>query len=160
MLNLLLGRRRDPRRRWRRVRGRAVDRAGQRVPGRRQRDGRRRSCAPAAASTRAPAAAAGGLGGLGGGLTIDGTVTAVDADSLTLTLDTGEEMTFALDDDTTYHEATDAAADDVAVGDEVSVQVDGGGRVAERQRRPRRRRRTLTADDVTVAPVAATERLG
>jgi len=73
----------------------------------------------------------GGPGGfvLDGGLAIDGTVASVDADSVTLTLDNGEEMTFALDGDTTYHEATDATPADVAIGDEVSVKVDGGGRV-------------------------------
>ena len=73
---------------------------------------------------------AGGPGGfaLDGGLAIDGTVTSVDADSITLTLASGEEMTFALDADTTYHEATDAAPADVAVGDDVSVKADGGGR--------------------------------
>lgn len=74
---------------------------------------------------------AGGPGGfaLDGGLAIDGTVTSVDADSITLQLANGEEMTFALDGDTTYHEATEAAPADVAAGDAVSVQVDGGGRV-------------------------------
>jgi hypothetical protein len=64
-----------------------------------------------------------------GGLAIDGTVTAVDADSLTLTLDNGDEMTFALDGDTTYHQATDATPADVAIGDDVSVKVDGGSRI-------------------------------
>jgi hypothetical protein len=64
-----------------------------------------------------------------GGLAIDGTVTAVDADSLTLTLENGDQMTLALDGDTTYHEATDATPAVVAVGDDVSVKVDGGGRI-------------------------------
>ncbi len=63
------------------------------------------------------------------GLAIDGTVTAVDADSITLTLENGEQMTFVLDGDTTYHAATDATATDVAVGDDVSVKVDGVGRI-------------------------------
>ena len=74
---------------------------------------------------------AGGPGGfvLDGGLAIEGTVASVDADSVTLTLDNGEEMTFALDGDTTYHEASDATPADVSVGDEVSVKVDGGGRI-------------------------------
>jgi hypothetical protein len=66
--------------------------------------------------------------GIAGGLSIDGTVTAVDADSITLTLANGNEMTFTLDDETTYHEATDAGAADVAVGDDVSVQVGSDGR--------------------------------
>jgi hypothetical protein len=64
-----------------------------------------------------------------GGLAIEGTVTSVDADSITLTLENGEQMTFALDGDTTYHEANDAAATDVVVGDDVSVKIDGGGRI-------------------------------
>jgi ABC-type transport system substrate-binding protein len=63
---------------------------------------------------------------LDGGLAIDGTVTAVDADSITLKLADGQEMTFKLDDTTTYHEAADASASDVAVGDDVSVKVTGG----------------------------------
>ena len=47
-------------------------------------------------------------------------------------------MTFALDGDTTYHEASDATPADVSVGDEVSVKVDGGGRssAATVRRRP------------------------
>lgn len=69
-----------------------------------------------------------GPGGLAqnGGLAIDGTVTAVDADSITLKLADGQEMTFKLDDATTYHEAADASSSDVAVGDDVSVKVSGG----------------------------------
>lgn len=62
-----------------------------------------------------------------GGLAIEGAVTAIDATSLTLTLDSGETMTFDLDGATTYHEAASAAADAVAVGDDVSVRVSGGG---------------------------------
>ena len=74
---------------------------------------------------------AGGPGGvaLGGGLAIDGSVTAIDADSVTITLDDGQEMTFALDAETTYREATDATPADVAVGDDVSVKVAGAGQI-------------------------------
>jgi hypothetical protein len=83
-----------------------------------------------------------------GGLAIDGTVTAVDADSITLKLADGQEMTFKLDDATTYHEAADASSSDVAVGDDVSVKVtggrivsgDGGGETPE-----------MSARDVTVS---------
>ena len=88
----------------------------------------------------------GGLA-LDGGPAIDGTVTSIDADSITLTLKNGDRMTIGLDGDTTYHEATDAAAADVAVGDDVSVKVDGriqssnGGSTTT----------DLTASDVTVA---------
>ena len=67
----------------------------------------------------------GGLA-LDGGLAIDGTVTAVDADSITLKLADGQEMTFKTDAATTYHEAADASSSDVAVGDDVSVKVTGG----------------------------------
>ena len=67
-----------------------------------------------------------GLGGRGGGLSIDGTVTAVDADSITITTADGQEQTFQVDASTAYHQATDAAASDVAVGDDVSVKVSGG----------------------------------
>ena len=91
----------------------------------------------------------GGPGGfaLGGQIALDGTVTSIDADSLTLTLRNGEEMTFTLDAATTYREATDAAAAEVAVGDEVSVTVAGAGRVVQggSGEAP-----GLTAGDVTV----------
>lgn len=68
----------------------------------------------------------GGPGGLGAGLTMDGTVTAVDADSVTIQLASGEEVTFDLDAETTFHEATAADASAIAVGDEVAVQASGG----------------------------------
>ncbi len=61
-----------------------------------------------------------------GGLTLEGTVTAVDADSITVRLASGEEQTIQVDDATTYHEATAADPSAVAVGDEVAVQADGG----------------------------------
>lgn len=63
---------------------------------------------------------------LNGGLAIDGEVTAIDGDSITLKLADGQEMTFKLEDTTTYHEAADASSADVAVGDDVSVKVTGG----------------------------------
>ena len=63
------------------------------------------------------------FGGGGGALSIDGTVTAVDATSITIKTADGQERTFDLDASTTYHQATDAAPSDVAVGDEVSVKV-------------------------------------
>lgn len=92
----------------------------------------------------------GGPGGftLGGSIALDGTVKSIDADSLTLTLANGQEMTFKLDDSTTYREATDAAATDIAVGDQVSVTSAGGGRVPAggNGQAP-----DLTAGDVTVA---------
>ena len=84
-----------------------------------------------------------------GGLAINGTVSAVDADSITLKLKNGDEMTLALDGDTTYHQATDATAADVAVGDDVSVKVDGGGRIQSSNGGSTTS--DLTAGDVTVA---------
>ena len=86
---------------------------------------------------------------LDGGLAIEGTVASLDADSVTLTLDNGEEMTFALDGDTRYHEATDATSADVSIGDEVSVKVEGGGRMqrgSDALTTP-----DLSARDITVA---------
>jgi preprotein translocase subunit YajC len=68
--------------------------------------------------------------GFGGGPTIDGTVTAIDGDDITLKLADGTEMTFTLDSTTAYHQATDASASDVTVGDDVAIRVKGGGRVA------------------------------
>jgi hypothetical protein len=93
---------------------------------------------------------AGGPGGfaLGGGLSLDGTVKAVSADSLTLTLADGRELTFKLDGTTTYQQASPATATDVAVGDSVSVKVAGGGRGAGAGGGTAP---DLTASDVTVA---------
>ena len=71
-----------------------------------------------------------GLGGprseFAGAMSIGGTVSAIDADSITLTLKDGDEQTISIDDSTTYREATQATAADVAVGDAISIQVDGG----------------------------------
>jgi hypothetical protein len=86
--------------------------------------------------------------GLSGGPTIDGTVTAIDGDRLTVKLADGTEMIFTLDSATAYHQATDASASDVTVGDDVSVKVKGGGRVvagADPSAAPK-----LSASDVTV----------
>jgi hypothetical protein len=65
----------------------------------------------------------------GGGLTIDGTVIAIDADSITVKTSDGQERTFVLDGSTAYHQASDAAASDVSVGDDVSVKVSPNGQV-------------------------------
>jgi hypothetical protein len=83
-----------------------------------------------------------------GSLAMDGTVTSIDADSITLTLENGDEVTFGLDGDTAYHQATDATATDVAIGDDVSVAVDGGGRI---QGGGGSTAPDLTASDVTVS---------
>ncbi len=73
---------------------------------------------------------AGGPGGfaLGGRLAVDGTVTAVSADSMTVKTANGQEVTLTLNGSTAYHQATSAAASDVAVGSTVTVRVDGGFR--------------------------------
>jgi hypothetical protein len=104
-----------------------------------------RATAPAAAFTGGPADFPGGRVvtpegsfdpnagprvGFGGGPTIDGTVTAIDGDTITVKLADGTETTFTVDSSTAYHQATDAKASDVAVGDDVSIRVKGGGRVA------------------------------
>lgn len=97
----------------------------------------------------APGGGPGGRPGIlgAGGLAIDGTVTAIDATSLTLTLDSGETMTFDLDGATTYQEAASASADAIAVGDDVSVRVSGGGFQAGNDGGGAS---SLTATDVTV----------
>jgi len=77
-----------------------------------------------------PSAGGPGFFGRDGGLSLDGTVKAVSADTLTLTLADGREMTFKLDGTTTYQQATPATATDVA----------GGGTTTT----------DLTASDVTV----------
>jgi hypothetical protein len=73
-----------------------------------------------------PGGGPGGPAMLGGGPTIQGTVTAVDADSITIKLASGDEVTLALDDETTYHESTTIDPSTVQVGDDVAVQADGG----------------------------------
>jgi hypothetical protein len=60
---------------------------------------------------------------LGGGLAIDGTVTAIDGDSITVKTADGQERTFDIDGSTAYRQATDATAADVSIGDDVSVKV-------------------------------------
>jgi hypothetical protein len=97
---------------------------------------------------------AGPRGGLGfaGGPAIDGTVTAVDANKLIVKLANGQDITFTLDPTTTYHQASSATAADVAVGDDVSVRVSGGGRfqVGAGQSAAPSANPGLSASDVTV----------
>ena len=76
--------------------------------------------------------APGGLGGRGGprgflaqgGVTLRGTVEAIDDDSVTLRLDDGTLLELALSEDTEFHRQSDATADEVAEGSEVLVLVD------------------------------------
>lgn len=104
---------------------------------------------PGAGGPGAGGPGAGGPGGFNlGGMSMTGTVTSVDADSLTLTLESGEEVTIALDDATDYWTADDATAADISVGATVDVGVGldglapGGAGDAP----------AFTADDVTVVP--------
>lgn len=97
-----------------------------------------------------PADGFGGRGMFGsGGPSIEGTIASIDGETMTLKLASGETMTVTLDGDTTYHEATSATVDDVAVGDDVSVRLSGGRVQAGGDgvdTTP-----TVTADDVTVS---------
>jgi hypothetical protein len=68
-------------------------------------------------------------GGLGGGLTIEGTVKSVDGSTLVIQTANGQEVTVNLDAGTTYHEATSADAEAVAAGDDVTVRAAGGGQL-------------------------------
>jgi hypothetical protein len=74
------------------------------------------------------ASGAPGRGGLGqaGGLSIQGTVEAVSATSLTLKTASGQTIEIALTPSTTYHERTAASATDVTTGSTVVVQLEGG----------------------------------
>ncbi|HEY7131501.1 MAG TPA: hypothetical protein VH440_04580 [Candidatus Limnocylindrales bacterium] len=69
----------------------------------------------------------GGFGGAGGGITIEGTVTAVAADSITLQLTSGQTITIPTTSSTTYATSTAASASDVTSGATVKVELSGGG---------------------------------
>jgi len=68
----------------------------------------------------------GGLGGAAGGLSIQGTVTAVGADSITLLLASGQSITIPIDAQTTYHQREAATSVAVTNGSTVIVQLEGG----------------------------------
>jgi preprotein translocase subunit YajC len=61
----------------------------------------------------------------GAGLTLEGTVTAVDEDSITLELESGDSVEVSIDGETNYHERTEADAADVSPGSEVLIELDG-----------------------------------
>jgi hypothetical protein len=102
-----------------------------------------RATAPAAAATRtglggngpggafvpgasgAPGGGAGGVFGTGG-LTLEGTVTAVAADSITLQLSNGQTVTIPTDAQTTYHQREAATVGAVTSGSTVIVELQGG----------------------------------
>jgi len=62
-----------------------------------------------------------------GGLTLEGTVESIDANSLTLELASGQTIQIALGGSTTYHRQSDASASDVTAGGKVLVRLDGRG---------------------------------
>jgi hypothetical protein len=70
----------------------------------------------------------GGFGALGGGLSIQGTVESVSADSITITTQDGQSITIGLDSSTTYHQQSAASASDVQAGKTVILDVTGGFR--------------------------------
>jgi hypothetical protein len=76
----------------------------------------------------APNRVFGGGGAAGGAIAIQGKVTAVAADSITIQLPSGQTVTIPTSDQTTYHSQTSATASDVTSGADVIVQLSGGGR--------------------------------
>jgi len=88
------------------------------------------SFAPGGSFTPGQGGFRGGLGGAfggGGGLTLTGTVTKVDASGVTLKTANGDDVTVSTDGSTTYHAATTGTANDVTVGATVDVRVTGRG---------------------------------
>jgi hypothetical protein len=102
-----------------------------------------------------PGAQPGGFLGLGG-LAIEGTVTAIDADSMTIETANGASIEVSLDGDTEYHQQAEAAAADVEPGSSVIVQVDGLGRPVGAgpgaSAAPAGNDDSGTATDITVVP--------
>ncbi len=89
---------------------------------------------PAAGSRVGPAA---------GSVSIEGTVTAVSGDSMTIELADGRTVEVAIDENTGYHRQAGASASDVTSGTTVSLTVDGF--------RPGASGGT-TATDITIVP--------
>lgn len=84
-----------------------------------------------AGASFAPGGLGGGavLGANGGGVSLSGTVTAIDGSTLTLKLASGQTITIDLPSTTTYHTATTASNGAVTTGSSVVVEVTGfGGR--------------------------------
>jgi hypothetical protein len=75
-------------------------------------------------------------------------VTAVTADSITITTATGQTVAIATTGTTTYHQQSSAAASDVKTGGKVIVQLGAGARG------PQASPTTTgpTANDITVVP--------
>jgi hypothetical protein len=76
----------------------------------------------------------GGGGFPGGGLGLEGTITSLDADTLTIETANGS-ITVNLSDDTTYAREESASTDELTEGDEVRIGIDfaGGGNVGNDQ---------------------------
>jgi hypothetical protein len=87
----------------------------------------------------------GGPRAFGGSASIEGTVTAVTADSMTIKTASGQEVTIALDSTTTYHQQSSATSSDVKTGGTVIVRLGLGKAGSGAQTGP-------TANDVTVVP--------
>jgi hypothetical protein len=72
----------------------------------------------------------GGGGGFGGGatgLTIQGTVTSLDANTVTIKTSGGATLQLSINGDTTYHQQAPASSSDVTTGSTVIVRVNGFG---------------------------------
>jgi hypothetical protein len=80
-----------------------------------------------------------------GGASIEGTVTAVSADSITIKTASGQEVTFSLTPTTTYHQQSTATAGDVKTGGNVLVRIGFNPGTGETQTAP-------SVTDVTVVP--------
>jgi hypothetical protein len=91
----------------------------------------------------------GGKGGPGlgrsGGASIEGTVTAISADSITIKTASGQEVTLSLTPSTTYHQQSTATAGDVKTGGNVLVRIGFNPGTGETQTAP-------SVTDVTVVP--------
>ena len=100
----------------------------------------------------------GGFAGGAGGITLQGTVSSVHADSVTVETAGGAEITISTNGDTTYHQQAAATSADVKTGSTVLVRVDGfrGGRFgggANASPAPSGAPQSnATATDITVVP--------
>ena len=93
-----------------------------------------------------PGGGAGNRGFGAGGLSVEGTVTAMDANSITITTATGQTVKIATTGTTTYHQQSSASASDVTTGGKVIVQL--GARTPEASPTTT----GPTANDITVVP--------
>jgi len=92
-----------------------------------------------------PGAGQGGRGLFGaGGATIQGTVTSISADKITITTAGGQTVDIALDGSTTYHQESSASSGDVKTGGTVIVRLTLG-QTGATQTGP-------SAGDITIVP--------